>query len=148
MERYRWCARSSVPSRGVMVATIAEGEDLRAAAITRPILVFTPLLVEDFVAARRANLTPTLGDPRAIAAWIETAVGAPWHLAIDTGMNRAGVPDEKSAQWLNLHDARHPKAHSRTSIPPTPTAGVTEEQLDRFSGGDRCASRASALPPR
>lgn len=74
---------------GYGVATISEGEELRNAGIARPIVVFTPLLVEDFIAARRANLTPTLGDGRAIAAWSESA--APWHLAIDTGMHRAGI---------------------------------------------------------
>jgi alanine racemase len=75
---------------GFGVATIAEGEELRHAAITRPIVVFTPLLIGDFDAAVRANLTPTLGDARAIHRWHET--GRPWHLAIDTGMSRAGVP--------------------------------------------------------
>ena len=40
---------------GFGVATIAEGEELRAAAITRPIVVFTPLLAGDFDAAIRAR---------------------------------------------------------------------------------------------
>jgi len=81
---------------GYGVATIREGEELRTAGIARPIVVFTPLLVDDFLAARRANLTPTLGDPTAIAAWSES--GAPWHLAIDTGMHRAGIaPPELGA---------------------------------------------------
>jgi alanine racemase len=75
---------------GYGVATVAEGEELRRAAIERPIIVFTPLLAGDFDAAVRANLTPTLGAPDTIARWGLT--GRPWHLAIDTGMNRAGVP--------------------------------------------------------
>src|SRR4051812_33756449 len=74
---------------GYGVATIAEGEELRRAAIARPILVFTPLLAGDFDAAVRANLTPTLGAADTIARWHET--GLPWHLAVDTGMSRAGV---------------------------------------------------------
>lgn len=75
---------------GYGVATIAEGEELRRSTIKRPILVFTPLLPGDFDSAVRADLTPTLGDAEAITRWQET--GLPWHLAIDTGMNRAGVP--------------------------------------------------------
>jgi len=75
---------------GFGVATIAEGEELRQAAIKRPIVVFTPLLMGDFDAALRAEITPTLGDATAIARWSES--GRPWHLAIDTGMSRAGVP--------------------------------------------------------
>lgn len=74
---------------GYGVATVAEGEILREAGITRRILVFTPLLVDDFDAVERANLTPTLGEAQAIAAWGQRR--KPWHLAIDTGMNRAGV---------------------------------------------------------
>jgi alanine racemase len=75
---------------GYGVATIAEGEELRRSTITRPIVVFTPLLHGDFDAAIRADLTPTLGDADAITRWQETE--RPWHLAVDTGMNRAGVP--------------------------------------------------------
>lgn len=83
---------------GFGVATIAEGEELRHAAITRPIIVFTPLLVGDFDAAVRADLTPTLGDRDAILRWQET--GRPWHLAIDTGMSRAGI------QWDEIDNVR------------------------------------------
>jgi alanine racemase len=74
---------------GFGVATIAEGEELRGAAIERPIVVFTPLLPGDFDACIRANLTPSLGDQDTIRRWQET--GRPWQLAIDTGMSRAGV---------------------------------------------------------
>jgi alanine racemase len=45
-------------------------------------------------------VTPTLGDPGAIAAWIET--GAPWHLAIDTGMQRAGVSHSEIGSIIDL----------------------------------------------
>jgi alanine racemase len=74
---------------GFGVATVAEGEELRGAAIKRPIIVFTPLLTGDFDACLRADLTPSLGEPHAIRRWQET--GRPWQLAIDTGMNRAGI---------------------------------------------------------
>ena len=76
---------------GYGVATISEGAELRAAGITRPILVFTPLLPDDFSDVRALQLTPTLGDETRIRAW-HTSGGGPWHLAIDTGMNRAGAP--------------------------------------------------------
>src|SRR3954469_12846105 len=73
---------------GFGVATIAEGEELRRIAITRPIVVFTPILTGDFDAAIRSDLTPSLSDAAAIARWRET--GRAWQLAIDTGMSRAG----------------------------------------------------------
>jgi len=79
---------------GFGVATVEEGEELRAAGVTRPIVVFTPLLVDDLGAAERARLTPSLGTRETILAW--RATGLPWQLAIDTGMSRAGV------QWNEL----------------------------------------------
>jgi len=75
---------------GYGVATIAEGAELRSAGIQRPVLIFTPLLPKELEAAQQHRLTPTLGSAEAIAAWAPS--GAPWHLAIDTGMNRAGMP--------------------------------------------------------
>lgn len=71
------------------VATVAEGRELRAFGVARPILVFTPLLVEELAAVAAADLTPTLGSAASIVAW--GATGRPYHLAIDTGMNRAGI---------------------------------------------------------
>jgi alanine racemase len=91
-------ALEGVDPWGFGVATIAEGEELREAGITRPILVFTPLLVTDFDAVVRANITPTLGDRATIQQWQPT--GRPWHLAIDTGMNRAGI------QWTEVRTLR------------------------------------------
>jgi alanine racemase len=75
---------------GYGVATIGEGAQLRAMGITRPVLVFTPLLASDFADVRAHGLTPTLGDADRIEAWFLAGGGA-WHLSIDTGMNRAGV---------------------------------------------------------
>ena len=83
-------ALESLDPWGYGVATIEEGAALRAAGIARHIIVFTPLLVDELAAARREGLTPALGTAEGIAAWAPT--GAPWHLAIDTGMNRAGMP--------------------------------------------------------
>ena len=79
---------------GFGVATTIEGEELRAASITRPIVVFTPLLPGDFDVAVRARLTPSLADRRAIERWLPARL--PWQLAIDTGMSRAGV------QWNEI----------------------------------------------
>ncbi len=83
---------------GFGVATTVEGEELRAASITRPIVVFTPLLPGDFDAAVRAKLTPGLGDRKAIERWLPTRL--PWQLGIDTGMSRAGV------QWNDVDSLR------------------------------------------
>jgi alanine racemase len=75
---------------GFGVATVTEGAELRAHGVSRPVLVFTPILPDDFAAARAAALTPALSDAAAVAAWTETG-GGPWHFAVDTGMSRAGI---------------------------------------------------------
>lgn len=82
-------ALQSVNPWGFGVATIAEGEALREAGIDRRIVVFTPTLPADFARLRRSSLTPALGDADAIEQWV--AGEGTWHLAIDTGMNRAGM---------------------------------------------------------
>lgn len=97
---------------GFGIAAVREGEELRAAGIRRPILVFTPLLASEFGEVRRLGLTPTFGDAAAIRAWVESGGGA-WHLAIDTGMNRAGVAWREVATVAPLV-AAHPPAGAFT----------------------------------
>ena len=78
------------------VATVAEGQQLRAAGISRAVVVFTPVLAPDFAQARAADLTLSLSDPALVCAWV--ALGGRWQLPIDTGMNRAGVDWRDAAQ--------------------------------------------------
>src|SRR5438046_2364031 len=76
---------------GYGVATIEEGAELRAAGITRPVLVFTPARNDLFDGYREQRLTPALGDGRTVADWIARgARGGAFHLGIDTGMGRSG----------------------------------------------------------
>jgi alanine racemase len=97
-------ALESLNPWGYGVATVTEGADLRAAGINRPIVVFTPLLLSDLEAARQHGLTPALGSQESIVEWT-TRSNAPWHLAIDTGMNRAGVRWDAVAT-LDLRERR------------------------------------------
>jgi alanine racemase len=83
---------------GYGVASAAEGEALRAARVDRPVLVLTPLLQGELARARAAGLTPALHRAADVRAWAALGGGA-WHLAIDTGMARAGV------RWDALDDA-------------------------------------------
>lgn len=83
---------------GFGVATVAEGQELRGLGVRRPVIVFTPLLENELAAAGSARLTPALGSPALIAKW--QSRGGPWHLAIDTGMARAG------ASWRDVASLR------------------------------------------
>jgi alanine racemase len=97
-------ALRAVEPWGFGVATVAEGEALRADGFGERVVVFTPLLEDELPAAAAAGLTPTLGDPRTIAAWAATR--AAWHLTIDTGMQRGLRWDTVGAQRALL--AAHP----------------------------------------
>ena len=57
---------------GFGVATVAEGDELRRGGISRPIIVFTPILRTEIDALRRADLTPALGDPAVIESWAKS----------------------------------------------------------------------------
>ena len=74
---------------GYGVATAGEGGALRDAAISRPILVFTPLRPSAIDEILRHRLTPVIGDLEALEAWLQGPGGA-FHVEIDTGMSRAG----------------------------------------------------------
>jgi alanine racemase len=93
-------ALESLEPWGYGVATVAEGEELRDWGVTRPVLVFTPLLQHELTRVRSARLTPTLGFADEIEAW-KRAGGGAWHLAIDTGMSRAGIP------WRRVDEIKH-----------------------------------------
>ncbi len=75
---------------GLGVARVAEAAALRDSGCTARLLCSTPLLPQEFSAAMALELTPTLHGAESIAEWIGGKGGA-WHLAIDTGMSRAGV---------------------------------------------------------
>lgn len=123
-------ALQSLKPWGFGVATTEEGDELRAAGIKQPILVFSPLLPSQFDDARRHQLRPVLGDATSIAKWIPT--GLPWHLMIDTGMNRAGVAWRDLASVGELVATHPPEGvctHFHSAQLPD---GSREEQERRF----------------
>jgi alanine racemase len=128
---------------GYGVATVDEGAELRAAGVGRPIVVFTPLMPDDFAAARDARLTPALGRADVIHRWAAEGGGS-WHLGIDTGMSRAGV------QWRHVSALRdalvaHPPEGAFTHFHSAERDdGTREEQERRFV---RALADLPALPP-
>jgi alanine racemase len=125
---------------GFGVATIAEGEELRQAGILRPIVVFTPLLVGDFDSAIRADLTPTLGDRESIERW--QLIDRPWHLAIDTGMSRAGI------QWNETERIRDLLPHCAPQGAFTHFHSAEWNDATRVEQERRFAAALAALPIR
>lgn len=75
---------------GFGVVTADEGRSLREAGIRRPILVIQPSgpMLE---ACAQHDLTPGLGSLAEVQRWRALAGDRPFHLHVDTGMNRGGL---------------------------------------------------------
>ena len=86
---------------GFGVATLQEGVALRAARITRPILVFTPLSPAQVGDHLGHDLRPVIGDEGALRAWL-AAGSHPFHIELDTGMARTGFPWRADPAWCEL----------------------------------------------
>ena len=119
---------------GFGVAAVAEGAELREAGIDRPILVLSPVLPVEHAVIREQRLRPSLGDAAAIDHWRRSG-GGPWHLSIDSGMNRAGLPWNRVSDVRTLLAEAEPEgAFTHFHSADTDPASVSE-QLRRF----RCA---------
>ena len=116
---------------GYGIATVAEGEELRQLGVKKPIVVFTPLLEQELTRAKTARLTPTLGFAREIKAWVQ-AGGGPWHLSIDTGMSRAGIPWREIESIRPLVELNQPEGaftHFHSSELDDGTVAVQEQRF-------------------
>ena len=136
---------------GYGVATIEEGVQLRDASIERPILVFTPLLTDDFATAREARLTPVLSSRLAIQQWMtgipregqpqsdKTSVLPPpawhiqrYHLGIDTGMSRSGARTSELPGLRDILESFPPEGACTHFHSSERNNGSSEEQERRF----------------
>lgn len=126
---------------GYCVATIAEGAALRAVGITRPILVCPPHLAGDSPAVREAGLIPAIGTREALADW-RASGGGDWHLSVDTGMQRAGVPWAQVEGWRDLLRATPPAGVFTHFHSADVADGTMADQEHRF------AAALAALPAR
>ena len=137
---------------GYGVATIEEGAELRAAGITRPVLVFTPARNDLFDGYREQRLTPALGDGRTVADWIARgARGGAFHLEIDTGMGRSGVRWDEVEPLADLLDTPYLEGCYTQFHSAERNDGSAEQQLERFQlavgdwrGGRRCCTSPTA----
>jgi alanine racemase len=133
---------------GYGVATPEEGAALRASGVSRPILVATPLLSDAIDAYLTHDLRPSIGDPNALATWC-ARTDRPFHLEIDTGMGRAGVPWNdtsalaairsglsRAAGWEGVYTHFHSADTDEASL---------ATQWDRFQDVVRALPRRPAL---
>lgn len=133
-------ALRSLEPWGFGVATISEGAELRAAGIGERIVVFSPLWGADLEACRTHTLTPALGDRDAMERW--TRGGGAWHLAIDTGMSRAGIRWDALDSIADVLRASPPEGAFTHFHSAERNDGSRERQEARF------ADAVAALPAR
>jgi alanine racemase len=121
------------------VATVAEGQELRDAGITAPILVMGGLFPEDMSLLQELNLTPVLPsrDALLMAARLAAPRSAPLpvHLKVDTGMNRLGLTREEFLEILRSTwppTLRLEGLMSHLAAADASDAASVEDQLARF----------------
>lgn len=129
---------------GYGVATIEEGAELRAAGITRPVLVFLPARAELFDEYDRHRLTPALGDAGSVLEW--TARGErPFQVEIDTGMGRSGVRWDEVDELGTAVDSPYFEGCYTQFHSADRSDGSAERQLERFLEALRRLPRRPAL---
>ena len=116
---------------GYGVATIEEGAELRAAGITRPVLVFMPARAKRFDDYDRHQLTPALGDAGSILEWT-TRGERPFHIEIDTGMGRSGVRWDEVEELGEAVDTASLEGCYTHFHSAERRDGTAERQLERF----------------
>ena len=102
--------------------------------------MFTPILQTEIDALRRADLTPTLGDPAVIESWART--GRAWHLDVDTGMSRAGMLWHLVAEHASLFERAAPEGVF------THFHSAQRDDASRDVQEQRFATAVAALPSR
>lgn len=117
------------------VAQVGEGLALREAGFAEPIWVLSEPDPDEFDAAARAALEPTLYSPAGIMAAARVG-GMSVHLKVDTGMHRVGVePGEAvplAKQILTTGRLGLSSIWTHLANADDPTVSTTDDQLDRY----------------
>lgn len=96
---------------GYGVATVAEGVALRRGGVTRPVVIFSPLVAEDVPEAVAEDLTVSLSDLAGLEAVRRSAREqgrvASCQAEVDTGMGRAGFLPQEVEAWGPVLAAAH-----------------------------------------
>ena len=85
------------------VTDIAEGQALREAGVSIPILVFAPFLPEELARLVQYQLTATLSNGEQLRALAEQKLSFTAHLKLETGLGRTGFkPGEELREAMTL----------------------------------------------
>ncbi len=149
-------ARTAVEAgaRGLCVALVEEGLELRRAGISVPVLVMSGVYRSGLEEALSAGLTPVVHDPSQLddlARIASRGADAKVHLKIDTGMSRLGVTlPELERVCARLAAMRHVRVEgvmTHFANADCDDAGFTDVQLARFDEARAILRRAGLVPP-
>lgn len=129
-------------AKGLCVATLAEGIELRQTGLQAPVLVLGALntwaeLQQAMAARLEVSLTCTDQIPlmRQVARWAGRPV--PVHVNVDTGMTRLGIPWKKAAavwgQICRIPELEGCSLFSHLATADEPHSPVMEQQHARFA---------------
>ena len=111
------------------IAVVHEGIELREAGITKPILMLSQPPHEAISALLEHEIMPAVFDSEFAVQYGEVAaardVKAPFHLAINTGMNRIGVSWNEAAEFAKMISF-----HSALELAGTFTHFATADEID------------------
>lgn len=148
------CARTleSVGAHGLVVALPEEGVALRRSGIHLPILLSGPLPVDGAQVLLEHNLTPTLSRledlQRLQSCAAKAGKTAAFHLELDSGMSRMGLPlDELDSFLLALRSAsfcRLEAVLSHLASVSHPDDPAAQSQLERFQSSLAAVRSATA----
>lgn len=100
------CAKASLAAGAdwLGVATVAEGIELRKGGLNAPVLMLSEPSMESIPLLLSYRITPTIYHPEFAIAYGEAAdrhgMRAPYHLAVNTGMNRIGVRHDEVVEFM------------------------------------------------
>jgi alanine racemase len=134
-------------------ADIEEGAALRSAGVKADILVFGALSVSDLDGLFDCSLIPTISTPGAARAVQAAArrrrTSLPYHLKIDTGMNRLGFRFDNIRrtlpELLEARDLELNAVYTHFATADEPGSALFDDQRTRF---DRAVAEITALLPR
>jgi len=123
------------------VATAEEALELRAAGIEQPILLLGGLYLSDPALVIEHRLTPSVSSTTRLDTYAECArrLGRPieFHLKVDTGLGRLGVPLERLASFLEhyreLEGLQLKGFFTHLASAEDLVASQTEEQAEGFT---------------
>jgi alanine racemase len=136
------------------VADIEEGIVLRRAGVRVPVLIFGALSVSDLDGLFEFSLTPTISTPSAAravqAAAAKRKTVIPYHLKIDTGMNRLGFRHDNLRrtlpELLGSANLRLDAVYTHFASADVPESAVFEQQRLRFEVALRTVDELGGKP--